>query len=65
MEPIINPLWFYLIDTITSTKVIIVTLGLLLLIALFLISTVSSYTSDEFINFWKTKGKKDYYLVFS
>ena len=58
MKPIINPLWFYLIDTITSLKVIVVALGLLLLLALIFISMLSSYTNDEFLNFWKTKGKK-------
>ena len=57
MEPIINPLWFYLIDTITSTKVIIVTLGSLLLFVLLFRSFMSNSVED-FTNFWKEKGKK-------
>ena len=57
MEPIINPLWFYLIDTITSTKELIVILGSLLLFVLLFRSFMSN-SIEDFTNFWKEKGKK-------
>ena len=59
MEPIINPLWFYLIDTVTSLKVIFLIIGTMAWMALGVISVSHlSWDSDDFIDFWKLKYTK-------
>lgn len=56
MEPIISPLWFYLIDTVTSLKVVFIISGIMFTIVLFFVSFCSDNIED-WINFWKGKGK--------
>lgn len=57
MEPIISPLWFYLINVVSIVRAVIVLLGLLLLTVLLFMSFTSD-TLEDFMNFWKGKAKK-------
>lgn len=52
MEPIINPLWFYLIDIVTSLKVVFLVTG-------FLIWIVLCITSLDYW-FWSIDSFKDF-----
>ena len=63
MEPIISPLWFYLIDTITSLKDVFVVFGIIFIGVLIFSSLIHSYNFDDCIDFWKSKGKRG--LIFS
>lgn len=59
MEPIINPLWFYLIDTVTSLKVFIMVTGIGIVIILAIISLCHAGLSQSNLeNFWKHKATK-------
>lgn len=56
MEPIINPLWFYLIDTITSLKVVFLIIGVLTIMVLGTISLChAGWDMEDFHNFWRRK----------
>lgn len=55
MEPIINPLWFYLIDTVALLKVIFMATGTITIVSLGAISVFSSWDIKDFYNFWKYK----------
>ena len=59
MEPIINPLWFYLIDTVTSLKAVFLITGVVAWMPLGVISVGRlALDSDYFIDFWKLKYTK-------
>ena len=59
MNPIINPLWFYLIDTVTSIKVVCLAMGILIWTALAIISLCHlSWDIEDFTDFWKMKYTK-------
>ena len=56
MNPIINPLWFYLIDTATSVKVVFMTAGIIIAIILGMISAChAGWDMKNFYSFWKCK----------
>lgn len=56
MEPIISPLWFYLIDTVTSLKVVFMISGVLIWIVLGIVSVSHlSWDVDDFKEFWGYK----------
>lgn len=59
MEPIINPLWFYLIDTVTSLKVVFLVMGIFIWMVLGLVSMGYLFWDfDDFIDFWKDNRTK-------
>ena len=59
MNPIINPLWFYLIDTITSLKFVFLAMGIFIWVVLGVISiSYLLWDLDDFIDFWKDNRTK-------
>ena len=49
MNPIINPLWFYLIDTVTSLKVVFLVIGVSIWTVLTIVSILYlSWDVDDF-----------------
>lgn len=64
MNPIINPLWFYLIDTITSLKVVFLVTAVLIGIVLTGVSFCHlSWDIDDFKEFWEYKYTKTITVV--
>ena len=64
MNPIINPLWFYLIDTITSLKVVFLVIGVLIWIVLTIVSICHlSWDVDDLKEFWEYKYTKSIAIV--
>ena len=56
MEPIISPLWFYLIDTVTSLKAFFMMTGIITIIVLGMISAGhAGWSMKDLHNFWKCK----------
>ncbi len=56
MEPIISPLWFYLIDTVTSLKVVTMVTGIVIVIILAIVSLChAGWSKSDLENFWKHK----------
>ena len=64
MNPIINPLWFYLIDTVTSLKVVFLVIGVLIGMVLTIVSVCHlSWDVDDFKEFWEYKYTKTIAVV--
>ena len=59
MEPIINPLWFYLIDTVTSLKVVFLVAGIFIWMVLGFVSmSYLFWDFEDFKDFWKENRTK-------
>ncbi len=64
MEPIINPLWFYLIDTITSLKMVFLIAGGLTATVLGIISLChAGWSTKDLHNFWKCKVTRIFAVI--
>lgn len=60
MNPIINPLWFYLIDTVTSLKAAFLVIGVLTCLVFI---CHLSWDADDFKEFWEYKYTKSIAIV--